>query len=165
MAAKLLEIAASIVRARASAGKISLEEIEQVLIQTFFALQRMQNAEQQGVLLESADESATVEPQNQALQPAAPKDSIRENRIVCLECGIEMKQLTRKHLDKHGLTQKDYKKKWGFSMRTPLSAKSLCRARSLAAKKRGLPENLVKFLKERKRKAAESTSLSPSSRA
>jgi hypothetical protein len=50
-------------------------------------------------------------------------------------------------------------------MRTPLSAKSLCRARSQAAKKRGLPENLVKFLKERKRKAAESTSLSPSSRA
>jgi len=139
----LLEIAASIVRAQASVGRMSLEEIEQILIKTFFALQHMQNAEQQGVLLESAYESATAAPRGKVLQPAAPKDSIRENRIVCLECGIEMKQLTRKHLGTHGLTHRDYKKKWGLPMRTALSAKSLSRARSRAAQERGLPENLV----------------------
>jgi predicted transcriptional regulator len=165
MARKLLEIAASIVKAQASVGKISPEELEQILMKTFFILQRMQNAEQQGILLESAYESATqTAPQEKVLQPPAPKDSIRENRIMCLECGIEMKQLTRKHLGMHGLTQRDYKKKWGFPVRTALSAKSLSRARSRAAKKRGLPENLVKFLQERKRKAAETASPPPSAR-
>jgi predicted transcriptional regulator len=64
-----------------------------------------------------------------------------------------MKQLTRKHLGLHGLSPRDYKKKWGFSMRQSLSAKSLSRARSRAAKKRGLPENLVKFQEGRKHKA------------
>lgn len=160
MARKLLEIAASIVRVQASVSKISPEEIEKALTNTFLVLQRMQNAEQQGILIESAHESNTAAPEGRVLQSAAPKDSIRENRIICLECGIEMKQLTRRHLGIHGLTQRDYKKKWGLPMRTPLSAKSLSRARSRAAKKRGLPENLVKFLQERKRKTADTTSAS-----
>lgn len=165
MARKLLEIAASIVKAQASVGKISPQEIEQNLMKIFLTLQRLQDAEQQGILFESAYESAAqIAPQEKVLQPATPKDSIRENRIMCLECGIEVKQLTRKHLWTHGLTQRDYKKKWGFSMKTPLSAKSLSRARSRAAKKRGLPENLVKFLEERRRKAAEAASPAPSGR-
>jgi predicted transcriptional regulator len=106
-------------------------------------------------------ETAFAASQENPLEPATPKDSIREGRIMCLECGIEMKQLTRKHLGLHGLTPRDYKKKWGFSMRTPLSAKSLSRARSRAAKKRGLPPNLVKFQQERKLKASGKATLSP----
>ena len=161
MARKLLEIAASIVKAQVAVSKISSEEIEQVLTKIFFVLQRLQKAEQHGVLLETGDESITeTASPEKTNQLAAPKDSIREKRIICLECGIEMKQLTRKHLGTHGLTQRDYKKKWGFPMRTPLAAKSLSRIRSRAAKKRGLPENLVKFLEEKKRKAA----ISPNSK-
>ncbi|MEN6439109.1 MAG: MucR family transcriptional regulator [Syntrophobacter sp.] len=156
MATKLLEIAASIVKAQASVGKVSSEEIEQSLMRTFLVLQRMQNAEQQGILLDSP-EGFTVEISAQK-EPETPdpRDSIRESRIVCLECGIEMKQLTKKHLGSHGLTPRDYKKKWGFPMRQSLSAKSLSRARSRAAKKRGLPENLVKFQEERKRRGSSS---------
>ena len=165
MARKLLEIAASIVKAQASVGKISPEEIEQTLMKTFLVLQRMQRCRTAGGFAGSGDDPASGAPQEKPPEPAAPKDSIRENRIICLECGIEMKQLTRKHLGSHGLTQRDYKKKWGFSMRTPLSAKSLSRARSRAAKKRGLPPNLVKFQQERKRKAAEKVTLSPPARA
>jgi predicted transcriptional regulator len=161
MARRLLEIAASIVKAQASVSKISPEEIEQTLMKTFLVLQRMQNAEQHGVLLQMSGETAFAASQENPLEPATPKDSIREGRIMCLECGIEMKQLTRKHLGLHGLTPRDYKKKWGFSMRTPLSAKSLSRARSRAAKKRGLPPNLVKFQQERKLKASGKATLSP----
>ena len=40
------------------------------------------------------------------------------------------------------MSEKEYKKKYGFTMRTTLSAKSVTKARSKAAKKRGLPENL-----------------------
>ncbi|MCE5334754.1 MAG: MucR family transcriptional regulator [Desulfobacteraceae bacterium] len=157
MARKLLEIAASIVKAQASVGKISPEEIEQTLMKTFLVLQRMQYAEQNGVTLEAEEEpAATALPEKQ--ESADPKDSIRENKIICLECGVEMKQLTKKHLGSHGLTPRDYKRKWGFAMRQSLSAKSLSRARSRAAKKRGLPENLVRFQEERKRKNPEKPS-------
>ena len=70
----------------------------------------------------------------------------------CLECGTEMRQLTVRHLSSHGMSQKEYRKKYGFTMRTPLAAKSLTKARSKAAKKRGLPENLKKVI-EAKRQA------------
>jgi len=165
VARKLLEIAASIVKAQASVGKISLEEVEHILMKTFLSLQRIQQAEHQGVALEAGCEMSEVSPvYRNVLQSAAPKESIRENRIMCLECGMEMKQLTRKHLAIHDLNPKEYKRKWGLPMRTPLSAKSLSRARSKAAKNRGLPENLMKFLQERRRKSAEETISSPSNR-
>jgi predicted transcriptional regulator len=63
-----------------------------------------------------------------------------------------MRQLTTKHLVSHSLSQKEYKKKYGFTMSTPLAAKSLTKALSKAAKNRGLPENLVKAM-EAKRQA------------
>jgi hypothetical protein len=40
-------------------------------------------------------------------------------------------------------------------MKQPLSAKALTKARSKAAKKRGLPENLVKYQEGRKQKKIE----------
>lgn len=153
MARKLLEIAAAIAKSQASVSKITSEEIEQTLMRTFLTLQRMQNAEQQDILLDMPEEMAEAMFEEKQPEVSDPKDSIRENKIICLECGIEMKQLTKKHLGSHGLTPRDYKKKWGFQMRQSLSAKSLSRVRSRAAKKRGLPENLVKFQEERKRKA------------
>jgi predicted transcriptional regulator len=152
MARRLLEIAAAIVKAQASVVKISPEEIEQTLMSTFLVLQRMQNAEEEDILLEAAEDTDGTTRAENPTEALEPKESIRENRIVCLECGLEMKQLTSKHLGSHGLTPRDYKKKYGFSMRQSLSAKSLSRARSRAAKKRGLPENLVKFQEQRRRK-------------
>jgi predicted transcriptional regulator len=65
-----------------------------------------------------------------------------------------MRQLTSKHLVSHGMDQKQYRKKYGFTMRTPLAAKSLTKARSKAAKKRGLPENLTKFIEARRQEKA-----------
>lgn len=162
MARKLLDIAASIVKAQASVTRISPDELEETLLKTFHVLQRIQSAENQGILLESALETSVEEEEAKRPELSNPKDSIRENVIVCLECGVEMKQLTRKHLISHELTPRDYKKKWGFAMRQSLSAKALSRARSRAAKKRGLPENLVKFQEERKRKAANPVSPPPS---
>jgi hypothetical protein len=61
-----------------------------------------------------------------------------------------MKQLTAKHLSAHGLTIREYKQKWGFPLKQSLSARSLSKARSKAAKRRGLPENLVKYRESRK---------------
>jgi len=154
---KLLDIAAEIVQAQASVGQMSAEQIEQSLLKTFATLQRMQKAEEQGQLLDAGlTEEARAE-MAQAVKKE-PRESIQDDRIICLECGTEMRQLTTKHLSSHDLTPREYKQKWGFSLKQPLSAKSLTKARSKAAKKRGLPANLVKFLEERKQKKAEAAS-------
>jgi len=151
---KLLDIAAEIVQAQASVGQMSPEQIEQSLIKTFSTLQRMQKAEEKGLSLDrgGAEEEGVEEARAAKKEP---RESIQDDKIVCLECGTEMRQLTSKHLSAHDLTPREYKQKWGFSLKQPLSARSLTKARSKAAKKRGLPANLVKFLEERKQKKAE----------
>jgi N-acetylmuramic acid 6-phosphate (MurNAc-6-P) etherase len=77
------------------------------------------------------------------------------HRTLTLECGKEARQLTTKHLVSHGMSQKEYRKKYGFSMRTPLAAKSVSKARSKAAKKRGLPENLKKAIEAKRQEKVE----------
>ncbi|HIJ76508.1 MAG TPA: hypothetical protein HPP81_07310 [Deltaproteobacteria bacterium] len=96
-------------------------------------------------LIEIAGEAPTEE--KPVLRPA---DSIQNDKVICLECGKEMRQLSTKHLVAHGMSQKEYRKKYGFSMRTPLSAKSLTKARIKAAQKRGLPEKLQKYIEARR---------------
>lgn len=71
-----------------------------------------------------------------------------------------MRQLTTKHLSNHGLSPREYKTKWGLSLKQPLSAKSLTKARSRAAKKRGLPENLVKYIEGKKQARADAAAQS-----
>ena len=55
------------------------------------------------------------------------------------------------------MSQKEYKKKYGFTMQTPLAAKSLTKARIITAKKRGLPENLRKAMEARKQEKAKAS--------
>ncbi len=149
MSKRLLEIAAEIVQAQASVGQMAADQIELSLAKTFATLQKMKKAEEEGTLLsvKTGDEAVT---EVKAQGKTDPKESIMEEKIVCLECGAEMRQLTTKHLGAHGLSPRDYKEKWGFPLKLSLSAKSLTRARSKAAKKRGLPENLLKYQTERK---------------
>lgn len=85
-----------------------------------------------------------------------PKKSIKRNVIICLECGQEFKMLSSRHLQSHGLTFKEYRKKYGFPARQPLCAKSLSEQRSKSGKERGLPENLRKAIEARRSKKADS---------
>ena len=155
MTKRLLEIASEIVQTQVSMRQMSSEEIVLSLRQVFNTLQGMQKSETDGSFVDlgkMTDDSST---EGKSAEKSDPKDSIQEDKIVCLECGAEMRQLTTKHLGAHGLNPREYKKKWGFALRQSLSAKSLSRARSKAAKKRGLPENLVKYQEEKKLKKAE----------
>jgi predicted transcriptional regulator len=56
------------------------------------------------------------------------------------------------------MSHKEYRKKYGFTMRTPLVAKSVTKAQSKASKERELPEKLRQYQEaRRKKKAAAST--------
>ena len=150
MSKKLLEIAAEIVQAQVTGTPMSPDEIESALGKTFITLQKMQKAEEGGLLLDVMRASEAAEAK--AEEKIDPMSSIQDDKIVCLECGATMRQLTAKHLGSHGLNPRDYKKKWGFPLKQSLSARSLSKARSKAAKKRGLPDSLVKFQEERRKK-------------
>lgn len=158
MTKKLVEIASEIVQTQVSISPMSASEIASSLRQIFKTLQEMQKSETENMELTAGQEPAPASEEmtsERIEQRIAPEDSIQENRVICIECGKEMRQLTAKHLGSHGLSQKEYKKKHGFPLRTPLAAKSLTKARSRAAKKRGLPENLTKFVEARRQSKAE----------
>jgi len=151
MPKKLLEIAADIIQTQASSNQLSSEEIVSALKQVFGTLQDLQRIETEGVsdLSKSSEEAARV------VEKTDPKDSILDDKIICLECGAEMRQLTARHLSAHGLSLREYRQKYAFPLKQPLSARSLTKARSRLAKKRGLPDNLVKYLQEKKQKKVE----------
>ncbi|WP_018124599.1 MucR family transcriptional regulator [Desulfovibrio oxyclinae] len=62
--------------------------------------------------------------------PCDPKRAIRNKSIVCLECGRTFKTLSKKHLESHGLTPDEYRAKWGYRKRAPLSCRETAKARA-----------------------------------
>ncbi len=149
MGKTLVELTAEIIRAQCQSTNMSTEEITNALNNTFKSLQALQTAEAQLCQEGGAtDEGAKVTGEF----AANPAKSIQKNKIVCLECGQEFKMLSPKHLKSHDLNGKEYRKKWGFSARQPLCAKSLSDSRKKAGKQRGLPENLKKSIDSRRKK-------------
>ncbi len=164
MEKKLLELAVEIVQAQASMSKMGGEEIEQALIRVYNALHKMRLAENEGTSIMHADMSPqSLNYSGQA--PVDPRSSIQEDKVTCMECRAEFRQLTANHLRTHQLTPREYKKKWGFALKQPLAAKVLTKLRSKSAKKRGLPVKLQVYLdQKRKNKAGAETATDSSVR-
>lgn len=141
MTKSLVEMAAEIIAAQASQSRMTPEEITEGLQKTYEALQRIQSREEGG--------PGIIE---EKIARPAPSASIQRNKIICLDCGREFKQLSRSHLASHGLTPKSYKQKYAIPLRTPLTAKSLSARRRKMAKERGLGEKLAQARKKRLRK-------------
>ncbi|MFZ0932243.1 MAG: MucR family transcriptional regulator [Syntrophobacteraceae bacterium] len=154
-----MEIASEIVQAQVSLSPMSAGEIASSLRQVFGTLHELEKAETAGIDIESTHPAA----EEAAATKLSPADSIQNDKVICLECGAEMRQLTQKHLVVHGMNQKEYRKKYGFTMATPLAARTLTKARSKAAKKRGLPENLQKYIEARRQRKAKAKTPSESS--
>lgn len=149
---RLLEFAVEIAQAQVALSKMTADEIESVLLRVYNALCKMQQAEIEGRLV--SIEGGGVEGKGGQGEEGHidPRNSIQEDKVVCLECGGEFRQLTANHLKTHGLTPRDYKRKWGFPLKQPLAARSLTKMRSKSAKKRGLPQRLQQYLEDQRRK-------------
>jgi predicted transcriptional regulator len=71
--------------------------------------------------------------------PAVPvKQSIRQDRIVCLEDGKSFSMLKRHLMTDHKLTPQLYREKWGLPRDYPMVAPNYAQTRSTLAKKIGL---------------------------
>jgi predicted transcriptional regulator len=135
MAKTLTQMAADIVAAQASHVSMSADEMDAALKKVFEVLSQIKALEEMPAG-EAVDEEL-------ARLRSIPMKSIRRNYVVNLEDGSKYKQLTAKTLAKFGLTAKEYRKKWGFPARQPLSAKSLSARRRKAAKALGLADKLA----------------------
>lgn len=153
MEKKLLELAVDIVKSQASVRVMSQEDVESALVRYYNVLQRMQKAEADAgtVVLERGRYGPLV-PAQGPLPGVDPRSSIGDDKVTCLECGGEFRQLTANHLQSHHLSPREYKKKWGFPLKQPLAAKMLTSLRSRSAKKRGLPKKLQEYLDHRQQK-------------
>lgn len=149
MSKSLVEMAADLVQSQCGSKSMNTEEITVALQSTFKALQTLQTDEArivQSGLLEGVSPAGEVSGAG-----IPPEKSIQKNKIICLECGQEFKMLSPKHLKSHELTGREYRSKWGFSLRQPLCARSLSDRRKKAGKERGLPDNLRKAIDKRKK--------------
>ena len=146
MSKSLTELATEIVSAQIQHQSMTAEEVKDTLYTVFNTLNQLKSVENEGIDANSnPHEKPTIE----------PKRSILKNKIICLECGAEYRQLSSKHLATHELTAKEYRKKYGLSSRQPLSCKSLTEKRKAMGKERGLPAALKKkqaVAKRRKKK-------------
>jgi len=71
--------------------------------------------------------------------PAVPvKQSVRQDRIVCLEDGKSFSMLKRHLMTDHKLTPQQYREKWGLPRDYPMVAPNYAKTRSALAKKIGL---------------------------
>ncbi len=146
----LIQFAVDLVKTQASVKVMSGDEVESALIRYYNVLHKIHKAEMDMRMVEWERGSYV----GHGLEKGSPfgldpKSSIAEDKVTCLECGGEFRQLTANHLRTHHLTPRDYKKKWGFPLKQPLAAKKLTSLRSRSAKKRGLPKKLQEYLDER----------------
>jgi predicted transcriptional regulator len=135
-------LAAEIVHAQAGVAKISPDEIESLIKKIYDALKAVKE-----------DEEGIIKPE-ETKPPVDPKKSIKQATITCLECGKTFKILSKRHLETHGLTPKEYREKWNFKPRQPLAAKSLSARRKQIAKEKNIGEAL-KLARMAKKMASE----------
>ncbi len=141
MTKSLVEMAVEIAQAQGSANSMSVEDMQTALKETFITLQKLQQ-------IEAGSNEDMLETK---ASKVAPEKSILKNKIICLECGEEFRSLSHKHLKSHGMTGRDYRIKYGFSLRQPLCAKSITEKRKADGKKRGIPDALKKSIAAKKR--------------
>ncbi|MDZ7642231.1 MAG: MucR family transcriptional regulator [Desulfurivibrio sp.] len=143
MSKTLVELAAELVQSQCATTSMTADEVAQSLQATYNVLLNLQRDEARGAAADAGGSPYAEQ----------PGKSIQKHKIVCLECGEEFKMISPKHLRSHGLTGREYRRKWGLPLRQALCARELSERRKKAGKERGLPANLRKAIDQRSRKS------------
>lgn len=166
MLKSITEMTVEIIRAQLLNKEMSKENVVEALKSIFAALKELKDLESGKPVASEAPaekpEPQPVEPkpaevlpaekktQASTAPPAIPEDSIQKDKVICLECGREFKQISHTHLKKHALTPKEYRRKHGLPASQPLTAKSLSEERKKRAKAARLGETLKKAREAKK---------------
>jgi predicted transcriptional regulator len=120
-----VELAAEIVSAYVSNNSVPAGELPALLSEVHAAIVRVANG--------------AVAAVPEAAKPAiAPKKSITNDYIVCLEDGRKFKSLKRHLRTQYNLSPEQYREKWSLPSDYPMVAPAYAKARSALAKQMGL---------------------------
>ena len=123
---EFIELAADIVSAYVSNNSVPSSDLPALIAEIHGALVRVSVG---------APAPVVVEPQKPAI---APKKSIANDYLICLEDGKKFKSLKR-HLRTHyNLSPEEYREKWNLGADYPMVAPNYAKARSALAKQMGL---------------------------
>ena len=135
MANDVLKLTAEIVMSHASMSELSTQELVDEIKEVYNVLASLEGGEliPESVAPEKAEEAGLVK------KPPIPLNQIvKEKYVVCCECEKKMRTL-RAHIKKaHGLTAKEYFKRFGLDPKKfPLVCREYSAQRSKMAKDRG----------------------------
>ncbi len=120
-----IELAAEIVSAYVSNNSVPATELAALLGDVHAAIVRVSS----GVVV------ATPEVAKPAV---APKKSITNDYIICLEDGRKFKSLKRHLRTQYNMSPEQYREKWALAADYPMVAPAYAKARSALAKEMGL---------------------------
>ncbi|ETW92998.1 MAG: hypothetical protein ETSY1_41150 [Candidatus Entotheonella factor] len=120
----LLEMAKDLVVASTTTYRLSPDDARALLVETHATLVDL-NRQEDGTPLISAA--------NSLANPPAWQRSITKHAVICLACGATFKQLSSRHLRRHGLDPRSYRVRYGIPRTQALSARTVtARRRQLA---------------------------------
>ena len=120
-----IELAAEIVSAYVSNNSVPASELATLLGDIHSAIVRVST----GVVVAVPE----------VAKPAvAPKKSITNDYIICLEDGRKFKSLKRHLRTQYNMSPEQYREKWGLAADYPMVAPAYAKARSALAKQMGL---------------------------
>ena len=147
MTKSLIELSAEIIASQARNHTMSSDDMSQGLRTIFQTLQELHQAHE----VSASSDSDTAN--SLAYLRQHPLESIQRHQVICLESGKAYKLLSNRHLMLHGLTPREYKRKWGFPLGTALSARTLTARRRKLAKQLGMGKALAEWRSARKQAA------------
>lgn len=139
MAKSVVELCAEVITAQAQSRMMSSEEVASSIRAVYQTLQELEQHTQEPY------EQGTDMEEGLMLLRRQPQKTFQRTKVYCLECGKSFKLLSNRHLATHGLTPRSYKQKWGFPLRTSLSAQTLTARRRQLAKSQGMGSALAEW--------------------
>lgn len=159
----IMEMVQELVLSQSEQRIMSADELDQLIVRTYQSFKKIQAMEVGGTVPENMNntvpaqdqqpsESDDVKEEQSIVAPIMePSESIRNDSIICLECGKAMRQLTHTHLqNEHGLSSEEYREKYGLPKNQPLTARSVSEARKQRAREAGTGERLKRVREEKR---------------
>ena len=120
----LITLTSDIVAAHVSNNNVDVESVPSLISNVYSALSTLGRVA--GVKEERPEPAVTV------------RASVKNDHIVCLDCGKRMKMLKRHLSTEHGMTPDEYRARWELGPEYPLVAPNYAETRRKLAKEIGL---------------------------
>jgi predicted transcriptional regulator len=142
MSKTTLEMTKELVIAQIEAKALSPDEVQSILRQTHAVLIDLQDQEVHHATVPGSEDW---------------KKSVTRHTITCLECGEPFKQLSGRHLKRHGLNARSYRAKYAIPWTQPLAAKDTTTRRKRLVQRIRPWEKAPQFVKAQQRKNQRAT--------